>query len=490
MPIFEQISGSESHTPSLFKRLPGRLFAPLASPNKERYWAILCILYENRFGPEAPLPPSKGYTFREIVADIESALLDQDVWGEDGDDPETPVGIRANMVMTRLAEAGWLKVERRALTRTVFMRPVVSHFLTQLVYFAERGPVFVSGKINVIEASLKEVVQGEKLGDVLGEVAQQSRDLLEHIRNTGNIIRELMETLDLEMTTAQYVRTFFDNYIEQVFIGDYRDMRTKEHPLARRQQILRMTDAIDESTEIRFHLIDWYAQYRAAGDVHRAERLYERDMQRLRDLIRIDEYIARLDEEIRRANRKAYVYLDHRLRSVHFLDTKIRHAIDSILAAPEILWDPFGPGVMISANRLAEPRKAAIKHGTSALRSVTLSPRDLAKSRVLQRARAVRSINPHKLAAFVSARLELANDSTGLNSIDINLQSAEDIRAYQALSAASMAMASDRKRIQLASKEITRGFNVTPTGEPDEPHSYVTGRPFRLTRKLKRKDEK
>lgn len=490
MPISEQISGSESHTPSLFTRLPGRLFAPLASPNKERYWAILCVLYENRFGPEAPLPPSRGYSFREIVADIESALLDQDAWGEDGDDLETPIGNRANMVMMTLVEAGWLKVERRALTRTVFMRPVVSHFLTQLVYFAERGPVFVSGKINVIEASLKEVVQGEKLGDVLGEVAQQSRDLLEHIRNTGNIIRELMETLDHEMTTAQYVRTFFANYIEQVFIGDYREMRTKEHPLARRQQILRMTDAIDESTEIRSRLIDWYAQYRAAGDVHRAERLYERDMQRLRDLIRIDEYIVRLDEEIRRANRKAYVYLDHRLRSVHFLDAKIQHAIDSVLTAPAILWAPFGTGDMISANRLAEPRKAATKHVTSALRSVTLSPRDLAKSRVLQRARAARSINPHKLAAFVSARLELANDSTDLNSIDIKLHSAEDIRAYQALSAASMAMASDRKRIQLAAKEMTRGFNVTSTGEPDEPHSYVTGRPFRLTRKLKREEEK
>lgn len=490
MAILELTTGSESHTPPLFTRLPGRLFAPLASPNKERYWAILCMLYENRFGPEAPLPPSKGFTFREIVADIEGALLDQDAWAEDGEDPETPIGVRANTVMTRLVEAGWLKLGRRALSRTVFMRPVVSHFLTQLVYFAERGPVFVSGKINVIEASLKEVVQGEKLGDVLGEVAQQSRDLLEHIRNTGNIIRELMETLDLEMTTAQYVRTFFANYIERVFIGDYREMRTKEHPLARRQQILRMTDAIDESTEIRSRLIDWYAQHRAAGDVHRAERLYERDMQRLRDLIRIDEYISRLDDEIRRANRKAYVYLDYRLRSVNFLDAKIRHAIDSVLASPEILWDPFGAGDMINANRLAEPRKVSTKHSTSALRSVILPPRDLARSRVLQRARAARSINPHKLAAFVLARLEAAEGQAGLDSVEIKLDSAEDIRAYQALSATSMAIASDRKRIQLTAREMTRGFTLTPTGDPDEPHPYVTGRPFRLTKKQKRKEEK
>lgn len=484
------ITGSDGRIPSLFARLPGKLFAPLSSPNKERYWAILCKLYENRFGPEAPLPPSKGYTYREIVADIECELRDQDAWTEDGEDPETPIGIRANMVMARLIEAGWLKEGRHALTRTVFMRPVVSHFLTQLVYFAERGPVFVSGKINVIEVSLKEVVQGMKMGDVLGEVAQQSRDLLEHIRNTGNIIRELMETLDLEMTTAQYVKTFFTNYIEQVFIGDYREMRTKEHPLSRRQQILRMTDTIDETTEIRKRLIDWYLQHRAAGDTYRAERLYERDMQRLRDLIRIDEYIARLDDEIRRANRKAFVYLDHRLRSVHFLDGKIRHAIERVMAASEAPWDPFAPGDMINSDRLAEPRKLNIRHTTSALRSVTLSPRDLAKNRVLQRARAARAISPHKLAGFVLTRLENAGNQATLDSNSLDLQSAEDIRAYQALSAVSMAMASGRKRIQIAAREMTRGFTVTPTGDADEPHPYVTGRPFSLSKKQKRNTEK
>lgn len=477
-------------TPALFSRLPSRLFGPLASPNKERYWAILCRLYENRFGPDAPLPPSKGYSHKEILADIERELSEQDAWAEDDEDPETPIGIRANMVMTRLVEAGWLKLERRALSRAVFMKPVVSHFLTQLVYFAERGPVFVSGKINVIEASLKEVAQGDKLGDVLGEVAQQSRDLLEHIRNTGNIIRELMESLDLEMTTAQYVRTFFDSYIERVFIGDYREMRTKEHPLSRRQHILRMVEVIDESMEIRTRLIEWYAQHRVTGDLHRAERLYEKDMQRLRDLIRIDEYIGRLDDEIRRANRKAFVYLDHRLRSVSFLDEKIRHAIGQVIAEPTMSWDPFGVGDMVNATRLAEPRKVTAKHTSTALRSVTLSPRDLAKNRVLQRARAARMISPHKLAKFVLARLENAPDSTDLNSTDIDLNSAEDIRAYQALSAVSMAMASEKKRIRFFSREMTRGFIVTPAGDADEPHSHISGRPFRLARKQKKKETK
>lgn len=55
-----QEKGVERHPP-LFTRLPDRLFAPLASPNRFQYWSLLCVLHAKRFGPEAPLPPSTGF---------------------------------------------------------------------------------------------------------------------------------------------------------------------------------------------------------------------------------------------------------------------------------------------------------------------------------------------------------------------------------------------------------------------------------------------
>jgi hypothetical protein len=490
MVVPELTLNQEPRALQLFERLGGNLFGPLASANKQRYWTILCSLHQKRFGPDAPLPPSKGYTYREIVADIEYELSHQDDWIQEAEDSGEANDTSASMaaqVMIRLVNAGWLKVDRRALSRTVIMRPVVSHFLTQLINFAERGPVFVSGKINVIETSLREVAQGDKLGDVLGEVSQQARDLLEHIRNTGNIIRELMDTLDTQLTTAQYVRSFFENYIERVFIGDYREMRTKEHPLARRQKILQIVDAIDEATDIRAKLVAWYQQNRTSGDASRAEQLFEKDMQRLRDLGRIDEYIARLDEEIRRANRKAFVYLDHRLRSVNFLDAKIQHAIQAILSSPSPAVDPFGAGEMVSPDRLAEPRKVTTKHKSTALRSVSMSPRDLALSKVLQRARAARMMNSHKLSEFVQTTLEAAAPKVTLDSTSLELTSVPSIRAYQALSSVAMAMASKRRPIRLMANVMARGFSLTPIGGADEPHSLLTGRPFRLTTKQRRK---
>lgn len=102
--------------PPLFKRLPDRLFAPLASANRFQYWSLLCVLHAKRFGPEAPLPPSTGFLMREITADIAEELQYQD-WAPEGDDvtPATPLAIRAIMVFNRLRDAGWIRVDRVSL---------------------------------------------------------------------------------------------------------------------------------------------------------------------------------------------------------------------------------------------------------------------------------------------------------------------------------------------------------------------------------------
>lgn len=42
--------------PPLCRRLPERLFAPLASANRFQYWSLLCVLHAKRFGPEALRP--------------------------------------------------------------------------------------------------------------------------------------------------------------------------------------------------------------------------------------------------------------------------------------------------------------------------------------------------------------------------------------------------------------------------------------------------
>lgn len=474
---------------TLFERLPDKLFSPLGSANRHVYWSLLCALHRRRFGPDAPLPPSHGYLLRDIHKDIEEHIAYDFQWVDEGDDPpETPLNIRAISLFNQLLECGWFRSERYGMERTVSMRPAVSQFLSMLVQFAETGPVFVSGKIRSIDANLRLVVEGEASGDVLAEAAEQARNLLEHIRNTGTNVRDLMESMGIETSTAQYVRRFFMDYVEQVFIGDYRELRTSEHPLSRRPHILRTVEYLSTSEEERSRLIAWYEQRPAAGNRKKAEWLFERDLQRLNELQKIDEYLERLDDEIRRANKRALAFLDYRLRSIRPVDHLIRQSIERLVGREGFIGAGiFPPNGMMNGERLAEPRRTTERPPPSALRKSVVSDQERARSRLMLRARDARAITPPKLADFVLSRLK---DQRQIQTKDLELNDVPDIRAYQTLQALAMATDSGSRQLIQSSKMLTRGFGVRPTDTTETDHPLLSGRNLLIERRGRQHLEK
>lgn len=472
-------SRATSAASMLFERLPDRLFGPLASLNRHRYWALLCDLHSTRFGPEAPLPPSNGFSVKDITQDIVDELLTQDRWeSEEGQTPETPIGIRANMVLTRLIDSGWFRLETFGLEKRVTMRPPVSKFLTFMMAFAETGPVFVSGKIRSIELNIQEVVEGKAAGDTLAETAEQARNLLEHVRNTGTNVRDIMEALSKETATSQYVRLFFSQYIEQVFIGDYRELRTKEHPLSRRPQIIRAVEELQESEHHRERLISWYQTKRGAGDRRRAELLFEKDIRRLFDLRRIDEYLERLDDEIRLANRRAQAYLDYRLRSLRPVDHMIKHVLEVLATGQHpLMGDPFPATGLMSEEGLAEPRKPIERPAPSSLRRHAPSEDELARSRVMLRARDARTITPPKLAEYVRRQIGAQGRATHEA---LQLDSVSDVRSCQILATLGMAMSAGSRRLLLSAMTVARGFRVTQGENIEVEGKGISGRPFTI----------
>lgn len=477
----------------LFARLPEKLFSPLASSNRKQYWTLLCALHRKRFGADAPLAPPDGFALRELTRDLEELLYQMDAWeseesegGEQHDEGEraefkaegtnagenesasgTSLNIRANMVLQRLVDSGWLRIDRHGLDRRISMAPSVTHFLSNLIHFAETGPLFVAGKIRSIEANIKLVMDGGE-GDSLQEAAEQTRNLLEHVRSTGTNVRDLMETLTPELTTAQYARTFFTSYVEEIFIGDYKTLRTKDHPLSRRMQILEQVERLAVSDVLKERLLAWYRTHRASGDVERAKKLLDKDLDRLRDLSRIDEYLDRLDSEIRRANRRALAFLDYRIRALRPLDTLIDAAIAAALMASdntqgaggkagEILAQ-FAPGVMVKPEMLAEPRQQRARAPADTLRRTQPSPIDLARIRIMMQAREARAITAPKLAEFIER--QQANSADVLTSDDFRIETVSDLCALQSLMSLSMAMNSNSKRLRDNARILARGFRV------------------------------
>lgn len=471
--------------PPLFERLPNRLFAPLASPNRVQYWSLLCALHAKRFGPEAPLPPSNGFLVREITADVAEELQYQD-WAPEGDDltPATPLAIRANTVFNRLREAGWLRVDRKGVREMVTMAPAVAHFMNRLVEFAHTGPEFVSSKIRSIEANLKLLLDESTDGAQLHEVARQSRALLEHVRIAGTNVRDLMLEIGRVASTGEFVRRFFIDYVERIFIGDYKELRTREHPLARRQEILRLAAHVQQTQTIRTRLIQWYLEKQAGRDPTRAEAMFERDIQKVEDLRRIDEYLDRLDDEIRSANKLALAYLDYRLRAARPLDELIGHAIDSVVkhGSKAAALAPFAPGECIAGERLASPRVETKRPQPGGLRKQIMSPEQEARARLALMARDRRTMSLPKLATFV--RQQLGEADTAPSSA-LQVDSIESVRALQVLCTIAAANATPSKLLRANARSMSSGFTTIRMEGEEEESKGISHLPFTIAKTIK-----
>ncbi len=473
------VPGVTPASTALFQRIPERLFGPLASQNRHGYWALLCHLHRRRFGPDVPMPPIYGFLQREIIQEIEDHLKYADEWSpESGDLHDTPLNIRAIGIFNRLHDAGWFRLEKYGIEKTVNVAPAVGQLLTQLINFAETGPVFVSGKIRSIDAAVSQVHKGEASGDLLREAAEQCRNLLVYIRNTGTNVRDLMAAIGAQPTTAQYVRTFFKDYIQQVFIGDYQELRTREHPLSKRQQILDAVADIDALPEHRSRLLDWYVNRLCSGDDIKGQAAFQRDLQRLYELDRIEEYLERLDEEVRSANRRALAYFEYKLRAIRPIDNLLRQTMDRLIANPDLDVAPvFPPDALMSGGRLAQPRKDVPRPTPTPLRQVIISDRTRAIGNLVRRAQERRSITPMKLRAYAEKVLQGAAATA---SDDLPCGSIEDLRAFQALTSVAMATNSRIVRLAMEGRASAPGIELRYTSDEDVEHPYLSGKPFTL----------
>jgi hypothetical protein len=471
----------------LFERIPDRLFSPLASPNRHEFWSLLCYLYRRRFGPDAPLPPSHGFVQREILQDVEDHIRYAPKWQpEEGDDPDLSLDQRASNYFRRLLQAGWFRTEKYGLAQTISMAPPVSQMLTLLIDFADKDPVFVSGKIRSIDALVTQVLNEDGGGDLFREAAEQCRNLLIYIRTTGTNVRDLMTSISTQETTAEYARKFFRDYVVNMFIGDYKELRTQEHPLSKRPQILQAVEELSTRPEHRNRLMEWYTTRLANGDQAKADAAFERDLRRLEELNRVEEYLERLDDEVRSANKRALIVLQYRLQSIRPIDDLLRQAIDGLLSrgpeggfeGPLDTWPQvFAPDGLLSASRLAQQRKETQRHQPSALRQAVLSEHTRAVGNLVRRAQERRRITPAKLRAYAKSAL---GQHDKVSSHDLPVGSIEDLRAYQSFNSLATALKSKIATSAMQARRQIPGLDVIYDDEGSSEHPYLVAQSFEI----------
>jgi hypothetical protein len=424
----------------LFTRLPGLLFRPLASANREHLWSLLLRLYDRFFGPEAE-QPDDGFEHRTITAEIERFLVETPDWvTEDGEPHDSPLSVRANMALRRLTDSGWLREERIGLRNFLVMRPVVTYFLGVLKQFAEEGPQIVGGQVQAIFNNLQAVQRDpHEQGAAFHQAALDTVRLVSTLNATGVRVREVMELLGQEETTAGYIRAFFGDYISAIYIRDYHELRTQNHPLRHRHDILRIVSELNTNAAARDTLKEWYSKTFRLVDPKDIETALTRDIDRFRRFHNIQTYLDRLDDSVNRATRQALSYIHYKLRVQGRIERLLSQTVEACSQADAAglpIETPFATGLLFNEALLREPRVAKQAVPRSAIKRREMTPREkavVALRRLMMQNRQISTAQVKKyLDAHVPAGREITSD-------DLPIVSVNDLCVYVALGRAAFA---------------------------------------------------
>ncbi len=230
----------------LFNKLPEDLFVPLSGQNRQIYQKVLIELADLFFDEDLIEP----FIARDLVrSTIEDTVvrIGLRIWEREEEDneedyqPPRSTAEYASRIYRRLVATGWLEEEQQIYKSYVLMAPSNSYLLRSLVSIARMEKRSYGGAVLNVLSSLEAAINDpEGRGITLQEAAQSSAEFSAHLTDMLLGLRELKITLADASSPQEIVRQFFDTFVEQILVSDYKTLKTKNNPFRFRRQILAM----------------------------------------------------------------------------------------------------------------------------------------------------------------------------------------------------------------------------------------------------------
>lgn len=419
---------------NIFDRLPLGLFGPLTGRNGRRMWDLISRLAQQYFGPDSIPPHAEGYLHEQITKEIERFLLDAHWEDEErGEVLTTALNVQANNIQERLVNTGWLIEDRVGARVFVSMRPVVARFFEAVHQFVEDGPPLIGGNVQLVFNQLRGVVEAPReQAQGFITAAQLCVRLIHSLSATTLRARDLIKELLRENETPAFVKRFFGEHISELYVRDFKNLRTENHPLRLRWDILEMVNQVTTDPVAREELLAGYAAIAKATEV--PEQMLDRDVRRFERLLDVEQFIDRLDQVMEQAGRVAASHLDYRLRATDRIESTIEDTIRALQRAEtlgvEVEGSLIAPAGLISESRLRLPSPAPVKQVRQPMRKREMTLQERAAQLLRREMTQHRDASPKVLQAYVASHIK---PGESLQAQSLPVGKVEDAVAFLAL---------------------------------------------------------
>jgi hypothetical protein len=292
----------------------------------------------------------------------------------------------------------------------------------------------VSGDILLIHSQLKGAAVDPK-GQAAGfqAAARLCRDLMNSLSATTLRVRDLTRNLTQESDTPSFVERFFSEHITEFYIRDFRQMRTENHPLRRRYDIVDLVEQLALQEPARSQLLQGYRELPGA-EKEPVEVTLARDVAHFNRLLDVERFLARMDRVINTATERALAYLGYRLKATERLDS----ILENIAQIAPVLWSAKGvirgplrtPGLLLHDNRLRFPNRPTARPPRLAMTRRELTSREKADIFVRKQMIRNRDITPKALQRYVAQHVA---PGESVRAVDLPVAGVADAVAFLGL---------------------------------------------------------
>jgi hypothetical protein len=427
----------------LFNKLPDEIFKPLAGANRYLFEEILLFLF--RYFSDEDLTneavfPRRGHVVREIEELLERKgrllqLVDEE--GDTEEDLGNP-GLAARYIYKRLVATGWLEEEEDGYHVNVLMPPHSSLLLEALEGVAHSEKKNYGSTIASIHLQLEAIAnQPDANARAFIEVVRAARDFTRHLQNIFSGLRGFQDLITRQHNPRLALSTFFDDFVENLLISDYKSLQAENNPFRHRVNVLNLLLQIEHIDSIMGALVKVYqedrnlpaelAREKVLYDLHFIARVF-RSVDRRLDAI--DLYRMRLESRVAQMVR----YMDRNVpdltqRGIKLLAALGKRSLEQAdgelagLPQPE-RWMSSG---LLGQRSIRKPHKRRQPQFLELTQVEELGPEVKERKRLIQDYLQRRAMSPAKVAAFIDRQM---GEGTALAAKDFKIESVEDLVAF------------------------------------------------------------
>jgi hypothetical protein len=426
--------------PRLFGELPAGLFRLLAGSARWFYAELLEFLDADLFSTVATV-----VTQRETVATI-ADYIDRkgcDVPLEEEEDTggvallATSPEQRAQVHYRRLVDTGWL-IEHRDRYRRLVDLDGNARLLLQLLIDIRQGRTrSYGGEVLQVLGMLEQAASNpDERSEAIRNAARSARSFMHHLRSLSGSMRRLEQEIGQQTRIDRLFQRFFDDFVAQHLIEDYKRLHTRSNPFRFRVQIVEQAHAMLDDGPLLDSLA---AAYQREGRAPSVEAGHSIVADELRQVIRVfdalDEHIELIEETNRRVERRIRNTVRHMDRIMD-ADTEAVAAAMRALGAVAATGVPANQAPLLAAivpldsgHLFQNPRRRTPPDRVP-IRRAEPDPAFLAFQAKLREYRARMTVNSTRMRDYLNDAMA---DLPAIDGTALPLRSLEDFAVFEQL---------------------------------------------------------